>query len=48
MFPHMTKVFERMPYKQTDAFVTTKFSSYLCGFRKKDNGQYLLLKMIKI
>ena len=28
-------------------FYTNKFSPYLCGFRKKYNAQYSLLKMIK-
>ena len=43
----MSKVFERILYKQIDTFMTTKFSLYLCGFRKNHNAQYSLLKMIK-
>ena len=43
----MSKVFERILYKQIDTFMTTKFSPYLCGFRKKHNAQYSLLKMIE-
>ena len=35
ILPHMSKVFERIFYKQIDTFMTTKFSPYLCGFRKK-------------
>ena len=35
ILPHMSNVFERILYKQIDIFVTTKFSPYLCGFRKK-------------
>ena len=35
LLPHMSKVFERILYKQVDTFMTTKFSPYLCGFRKK-------------
>ena len=42
----MSKIFEKTLYKQIDTFMTTKFSSYLCGFRK--NAQYSLLKMIEI
>ena len=33
--PHMSKVFESILFKQIDTFMTTKFSPYLCGFRKK-------------
>ena len=43
----MLKVFERILYKQIDAFTTTKFYPYLCGFRKNQNAQYSLLKMIE-
>ena len=47
ILPRMSKVFERILYKQIDTFMTTKFSPYLCGFRKNHNAQYLLLKMIE-
>ena len=43
----MSKVFERSLYKQIDTFMTTKFSPYLCGFRKKHKAQYSLLKIIE-
>ena len=43
----MLKVFERILYKQIDAFMTTKFCPYLCGFRKNQNTQYSLLRMIE-
>ena len=45
ILPHLSKVFERILYKQIDTFMTTKCYPYLCGFRKNDNAQYLLLKM---
>ena len=45
ILPQMSKIFERILYKQIDTFMTTKFSPYLCGFRKNHNAQYLLLKM---
>ena len=35
ILPHMSKVFERILYKQIDTFMTIKFSLYLRGFRKK-------------
>ena len=47
ILPHMSKVFERILYKQIDTFMTTKFSPYICGFRKKHNARYSLLKMIE-
>ena len=47
ILPHISKVFERILYKQIDTFMTTKFSIYLCGFRKNHNTQYALLKMIE-
>ena len=43
----MSKVFERILYKQIDTFMTTKFFPYLCGFRKNHNAQYSLLRMIE-
>ena len=45
---HMSKVFERIFYKQIDRFMTSKFSPFLCGFRKNHNSQYSLLKMIEV
>ena len=47
ILPHLLKLFERILYKQIDSFMKSKFSPYLCGFRKNDNVQYLLLKMIE-
>ena len=47
MLPHMSKVFERILYKQIDTFMTTKSSPYLCGFRKNHNAQDSLLKMLE-
>ena len=47
ILPHLSKVFERILYKQIDSFMKNKFSPYLCGFRKNHNAQYSLLKMIE-
>ena len=44
---HMSKVFERILYKQIDTFMTTKCSPYHCDFRKNHNAQNSLLKMIE-
>ena len=38
---------EKILDKQTDSFIENKFSPYLCGFRKNQNAQYSLLKMIE-
>ena len=43
----MSKIFERILCKQIGTFITTKFSTYLCGFRKNHNAQNSLLKMIE-
>ena len=45
---HMSKAFERIYYKQIDRFITSKFSPFLCGFRKNHISQYSLLKMIEV
>ena len=42
----MPKVFQRILYIQIDTFMTTKFSPYLCGFRRSHKAQYFVLKMI--
>ena len=47
ILPHISKVFERILYKQIDTFMTTNFFPYLCGFRTNHNAQYSLLKMIE-
>ena len=48
ILPHLSKVFERILYKQIDSFMKNKFSPYLVfGFRKNHNAQYSLLKMIE-
>ena len=47
ILPHLSKVFERILYKQIDSFMKKKFSHYLCRFRKNYNAQYSLLKMIE-
>ena len=45
---HMSKVFAKIFYKQINRFMTSKFSPFLCGFRKNHNSQYSLLKMIQV
>ena len=45
---YLSKVFERIFYKQINRFITSKCSTFLCGFRKNHNSQYLLLKILEI
>ena len=47
ILPHLSKVFERILYKEIDSFMENKFSPYLRGFRENHNAQYSLLKMIE-
>ena len=47
ILPHLSKVFQRILYKQMNSFMKNKFSSYLCELRKNHNAQYSLLKMIE-
>ena len=44
----MSKVFERIFYKQIDRFLISNLSPFLCGFRNNLNSQYSLLKMIEV
>ena len=47
MLPQLSKVLERILYKQINSFMKNKFSPYLCVFRKNHKAQYSLLKMIE-
>ena len=47
ILPNLSKVFERMIYKQIDSLMENKFSPYLCHFRKNHNAQYPISKMIE-
>ena len=44
---HMSKIFERLLYKQIGAFMSNKLSIKLCGFRKNYNIQYCLTYMLE-
>ena len=44
----MSKVFERLLYKQIDNFMKSKILSYCCGFRKNHNLQHSLLNMTEV
>ena len=43
----MSKVFERLLYKQIETFMNNKLSVKLSGFRKNYNTQYCLTYMLE-
>ena len=47
VLPVVSKIFERIMQKQTNDFVESFLSPYLCGYRKRHNCQYALLNMIE-
>ena len=44
---HISKVFERLIYKQIDNFIKNKFSVKSCGFRKNHNTQNGLISILE-
>ena len=46
ILPSISKIFERLMFKQITTFVENKLSQYLCGFRKGYNTQHALLRLI--
>ena len=42
----MSKVFEKLVFKQLSSFFEGKLSKFLCGFRKKYSSQHALLNLI--
>ena len=42
LLPHMSKVFERIIYKQLEKFFENKLSDILTGFRKNHSAQHSL------
>ena len=47
LLSHMSKVFERLLYKQIETFMSNKLSIELYGFRKNYNAQYCLTYMLE-
>ena len=43
----MSKVFERIIYKQINTYMEDKLSKYLTGFRKSHGTQHLLETMLE-
>ena len=47
LLPVVSKVFERLVSRQINSFMETRFSKYLCGFRKGYSTRHALLDMIR-
>ena len=47
LLPTVSKVFERLLFKQISDFMECKLSKFLCGFRKSYSTQHALLNLIK-
>ena len=47
LLPHLSKVFERIIYKQINSYMEDKFAKCLTGFRKSHGTQHPLLTMLE-
>ena len=47
LLPHLSKVFERIIYKQINSYMEGKFAKCLTGFRKSHGTQHSLLTMLE-
>ena len=47
LLSHITKVFERVIYKQVNEYIEPFLSKVITGFRKNHNTQHSLLKMLE-
>ena len=45
ILPSISKIFERLRFKQITTYISNLLSPYLCGFRKGYNAQHVLLKL---
>ena len=45
ILPSISKIFERLMFKQITTYVSNLLSPYLCGFRKGCNAQLVLLRL---
>ena len=46
LIPSVSKFFEKLVCKQLTSFLETKFSQYLCGFRRGYSTQYALFNLV--
>ena len=47
LLPHVSKIFERLIYKQINDYTCDKLSKYVTGFRKCHGTQHLLLVLLE-
>ena len=47
LLPHISKVFERVIYKQINSFMENKISNCVTGFRKSHGTQHSLIVMLE-
>ena len=47
ILPTLSKVYDRLVYKQMYPYFKKLFSKFQCGFRKGFNAQYCLITMIE-
>ena len=47
LLPTISKVFEKIVFKQLTAFLDHKLSKFLCGFRKRYSTQHALINLIQ-
>ena len=47
LLPHLSKVFERIIYKQINEYMENKFSKFITGFRKLDGTQHSMVTMLE-
>ena len=47
LLPYLSKVFERILYKQIMSCINDLLSNYITGFRKLHGSQYYLVKMLE-
>ena len=47
LLPYVSKVFERIIYKQINTYMEDKLSKYLTGFRKSHGTQHLFVTMLE-
>ena len=46
ILPLLSKVFEKLIYKQLSSYIESFLSSIICGFRKAHNTQHALFKLL--
>ena len=47
LLPHLSKVFERVIYKQINSYMEDKLSKYITGFQKAHRTQHSLITMLE-